>query len=154
MRCPYCRDAKTKVVNSRVSLQGDMVRRRRECRGCRRRFTTFEMIEKIPLVIIKRNGQREAFDRQKIINGVMKACEKRPVNMDQIEDLVSEVEKDLYNRMEKEVKSIQIGEMVLEGLRKIDEVAYVRFASVYRQFRDLREFSQQVQVLRDNKKTR
>jgi len=147
MRCPYCRSGKTKVVNSRVTPQGDMVRRRRECRECHRRFTTFEMIEKIPLVVIKQDGRREAFDRQKIINGIVKACEKRTVNIVQIEKLVSEVEKELYNQMEKEVKSQQIGEMVLTRLRELDEVAYVRFASVYRNFRDVSEFTQELQTL-------
>ncbi len=147
MQCPYCRYRKTKVVNSRVSPTGDTVRRRRECRKCRRRFTTLEMIEKIPLVVIKRSGQRESFDRQKIINGIVKACEKRPVTMEQVETLVGDVERELYNKMEKEIKSLQIGEMVLERLRKIDGVAYVRFASVYRQFRDLNEFNQEVQGL-------
>ncbi|MCD6385999.1 transcriptional repressor NrdR [Candidatus Sumerlaeota bacterium] len=147
MGCPYCRSGKTKVVNSRVTPQGDMVRRRRECRECHRRFTTFEMIEKIPLVVIKQDGRREAFDRQKIINGIVKACEKRTVNIVQIEKLVSEVEKELYNQMEKEVKSQQIGEMVLTRLRELDEVAYVRFASVYRNFRDVSEFTQELQTL-------
>lgn len=151
MRCPYCGNSKTKVVNSRVSSPGDAVRRRRECRKCRRRFTTFEMIEKIPLVVIKRNGEREAFDRQKIINGLVRACQKRSVNIEQIEHLVSEVEKDLYNRMEKEVKAEQIGEMVLKRLRELDEVAYVRFASVYRKFRDVSEFNQELQNLLEKK---
>lgn len=147
MRCPYCRTSKTKVVNSRVGPQGDVVRRRRQCLQCHRRFTTFEMVEKIPLVVIKQDGRREAFDRQKIINGIVKACEKRKVNVEQIEELVADVEKEIYNQMEREVSSKQIGEMVLTRLRDLDEVAYVRFASVYRNFRDVSEFTQELQAL-------
>lgn len=147
MQCPYCGNVKDKVVNSRLCQNGESVRRRRECLSCRRRFTTFEVIEKIPLMVIKRDGKREAFDPQKILNGIIKACEKRPVALQDVERIVSFVEKTLYNEMEKEVSSLRIGEMVLKRLKDLDEVAYVRFASVYRQFRDVSEFSDELKAL-------
>ena len=147
MQCPYCGNVKDKVVNSRLCQNGESVRRRRECLTCHRRFTTFEVIEKIPLMVIKRDGKREAFDRQKILNGILKACEKRPVALQDVEKIVNFVEKTLYNEMEKEVSSLKIGEMVLKRLKDLDEVAYVRFASVYRQFRDVSEFSDELKAL-------
>lgn len=147
MQCPYCGNVKDKVVNSRLCQNGESVRRRRECLSCRRRFTTFEVIEKIPLMVIKRDGKREAFDPQKILNGILKACEKRPVALQDIEKIVDFVEKTLYNEMDKEVSSLKIGEMVLKRLKDLDEVAYVRFASVYRQFRDVSEFSDELKAL-------
>ena len=147
MQCPYCGNVKDKVVNSRLCQNGESVRRRRECLSCRRRFTTFEVIEKIPLMVIKRDGKRETFDPQKILNGILKACEKRPVALQDIEKIVDFVEKTLYNEMDKEVSSLKIGEMILKRLRDLDEVAYVRFASVYRQFRDVSEFSDELKAL-------
>ena len=147
MQCPYCGNVKDKVVNSRLCQNGESVRRRRECLSCRRRFTTFEVIEKIPLMVIKRDGKRETFDPQKILNGILKACEKRPVALQDIEKIVSFVEKTLYNEMDKEVSSLKIGEMILKRLKDLDHVAYVRFASVYRQFRDVSEFSDELKAL-------
>jgi len=147
MLCPFCGNIESKVVNSRQSPRGDCIRRRRECLQCGHRFTTFEVVEKVPLVVIKRDGKREAFDRQKVAAGILRACEKRPVTLEQVERIVQFVEKQLYNTMEKEVSSLKIGEMVLKKLREVDEVAYVRFASVYRQFRDVSEFNHEVRVL-------
>lgn len=147
MICPYCGHRGSKVVNSRLSQNGEAVRRRRECDNCKRRFTTFEMVEKIPLMVIKRDGGRERFDRRKIITGMVKACEKRPVSMEQIEHLAAEVEKTLYNQMDREVSSLKIGELVLERLRGLDEIAYVRFASVYHQFKDVNEFSDEIKAI-------
>ena len=147
MQCPYCGNVKDKVVNSRLCQNGESVRRRRECLSCRRRFTTFEVIEKIPLMVIKRDGKRETFDPQKILNGILKACEKRPVALQDMEKIVNFVEKTLYNEMDKEVSSLKIGEMILKRLKDLDHVAYVRFASVYRQFRDVSEFSDELKAL-------
>lgn len=147
MLCPFCGHLESKVVNSRQNPRGDAIRRRRECLSCAHRFTTFEMIEKTPIVVVKRDGKREAFDREKIIKGVLRACEKRPVTVDDVERIVQTVEKNLYNNMEKEVSSLKIGEMILKQLRDLDEVAYVRFASVYRQFRDISEFNHELKVL-------
>ena len=147
MLCPFCSHVESKVVNSRQSPKGDSIRRRRECLKCGHRFTTFEMVEKVPIMVIKRDGRREAFDRQKLAGGILRSCEKRPVTLEEVERIVQFVEKTLYNNMEKEVSSLKIGEMVLKKLRELDEVAYVRFASVYRQFRDVSEFSHEVKVL-------
>ncbi len=147
MLCPFCAHLESKVVNSRQSPKGDSIRRRRECLKCGHRFTTFEVIEKVPIMVVKRDGRREAFDRQKVAGGIIRACEKRPVTLEEVERIVQFVEKTLYNNMEKEVSSLKIGEMVLKKLRELDEVAYVRFASVYRQFRDVSEFSHEVKVL-------
>ncbi len=150
MLCPFCGHLESKVVNSRQNPRGDAIRRRRECLECAHRFTTFEMIEKTPIVVVKRDGKRAGFDREKIIKGILHACEKRPVTLDQVERIVQTVEKDLYNNMEKEVSSLKIGELILKELRGLDEVAYVRFASVYRQFRDVSEFNQELKVLMQN----
>jgi transcriptional repressor NrdR len=148
MLCPFCTHLESKVVNSRQSGKGDAIRRRRECLKCGHRFTTFEVIEKVPIIVVKRDGKRELFDRQKVTAGILRACEKRPVTLEEVERIVQFVEKTLYNNMEKEVSSLKIGEMVLKKLRDVDEVAYVRFASVYRQFRDVSEFNHEVKVLR------
>jgi transcriptional repressor NrdR len=147
MLCPFCAHIESKVVNSRQSAKGDAIRRRRECLKCGHRFTTFEVVEKVPIIVIKRDGKREVFDRQKVTAGILRACEKRPVTLEEVERVVQFVEKTLYNNMEKEVSSLKIGEMVLKKLRELDEVAYVRFASVYRQFRDVSEFNHEVKVL-------
>jgi transcriptional repressor NrdR len=147
MKCPACGSLNNRVVNSRLTSDETSIRRRRECADCSGRFTTYEHIEKTPVLVIKRDGRRVSFDRQKLISGILKACEKRPVSLEEIENLVNEVEKNLYNAMESEVSSLRIGEMVLGRLHEIDEVAYVRFASVYRQFRDVDEFSEEVKAL-------
>jgi transcriptional repressor NrdR len=147
MKCPYCGSLKNRVINSRLTSDESSIRRRRECEACSSRFTTFEHIEHTPLVVVKRDGSRQTFDREKIISGLMTACQKRPVSFDRIQQIVAEVERELEAEVEKEVSSLRIGEMVLTRLRAIDEVAYVRFASVYRQFRDIREFSEEIQGL-------
>lgn len=144
MKCPNCGSLDNHVINSRLTTDETSIRRRRECDKCQTRFTTFEYIEKTPLVVIKRDGSRQTFDREKIINGLLRACEKRPVAMEKIQSIVTEIERDLQNEIEKEISSLRIGEMILTHLKKLDEVAYVRFASVYRQFRDVSEFSEEV----------
>jgi transcriptional repressor NrdR len=149
MMCPYCSSEENKVVNSRGARGGASVRRRRECLDCGRRFTTHETIEDIPLFIIKKDGVRVEFDRQKIIKGVARACEKRNITFSKMEGIANDIEKCLYNEMTKEVHSDTIGEMVLKRLRELDEVAYVRFASVYRDFRDISEFSDEIRALLD-----
>ena len=147
MRCPHCAHPDSRVVDSRSSQKGSAIRRRRECLVCETRFTTFEYLEKVPIQVIKSDGTREQFDPQKIIKGLMKACEKRGVALGTLEKIAEDVERTLQNSMEQEVASKRIGELVLERLREIDKVAYVRFASVYRDFRDVSEFSQEVQAL-------
>jgi len=155
MKCPYCDNPDTKVVDSRPTEEGQAIRRRRECEQCGRRFTTYEKIEEIPLIVVKKDGSRQAFDRSKVMNGIIKACEKRPVPMDEIEKIVSDVEKGLSNLMLKEMDSSLIGEYVMENLREIDDVAYVRFASVYRQFTDAESFRWEIEkLLEDGKKGR
>ncbi|MDO8436463.1 MAG: transcriptional regulator NrdR [bacterium] len=140
MRCPYCGSNKDNVIDSRISKNGASVRRRRECARCKRRFTTYEYVERTPLMVIKKDGRREGFDRQKLLNGLMKACEKRPVSVDRIERLVDEIERILEKKNSREVQSKDMGELVMKSLHKLDEIAYVRFASVYRQFRDVGQF--------------
>jgi len=153
MKCPFCDNQDTKVVDSRPTDEGQAIRRRRECEQCGRRFTTYEKIEEIPLVVVKKDGSRQTFDRSKVTNGIIKACEKRPVPMDDIEKIVSDIEKGLSNLMLKEMDSSIIGEYVIEHLREIDDVAYVRFASVYRQFTDAESFRQEIEkLLGDDKK--
>ena len=140
MRCPYCGSSNDKVVNSRVCQDGDSIRRRRECLDCGKRFTTFEYIEAAELHVVKRDGRRETFDRRKLKTGVWRACEKRPVTEEDIDNMIGSIEKEIQNRMDSEVPSSEIGEMVLKRLRTLDEVAYIRFASVYRAFRDVSQF--------------
>jgi len=147
MRCPYCDFAESKVLDSRPTDDGNAIRRRRECIGCGRRFTTYEKIEEIPLVVVKKDGRREVFNRNKIISGLLKACEKRPVPVSKLEQVADEIEKDLRNNFEREVDSQKIGEMVMEKLRGVDEIAYVRFASVYRQFKDINRFMEELKKL-------
>jgi transcriptional repressor NrdR len=144
MKCPYCDCTNTKVLDSRAANQNKSIRRRRECEQCYRRFTTFEMIEETPLMVIKRDGSREEFNRDKVLRGLIRACEKRPVSMESLEMIVDEVEKQLRNTAHAEVDSRQIGEFVMEQLYPIDEVAYVRFASVYRQFKDINMFMREL----------
>jgi transcriptional repressor NrdR len=146
MRCPFCENNDTRVIDSRPTEEGYAIRRRREC-DCGKRFTTYEKIEEIPLIVVKKDGSREGFDRNKIMNGILKACEKRPVPVADIERIVAEIERGLNNLMEKEMSSAIIGELVMEQLKEIDEVAYVRFASVYRQFTDVNTFISEIESL-------
>ncbi|HHV72704.1 MAG TPA: transcriptional repressor NrdR [Clostridia bacterium] len=147
MRCPYCGYQESRVLDSRSTEEGSSIRRRRECIQCEKRFTTYERIEETPLIVIKKNGSKEVFNPQKILTGLLKACEKRPVSMERLENLVSDIEKKLRNSLVQEIDSQQIGEMVMEELREIDEVAFVRFASVYRQFKDINKFMEELEKL-------
>src|SRR3989338_4532369 len=147
MKCPFCGHIEDKVIDSRSSNEDKSVRRRRECIKCKKRFTTYEYIEEIPLMVIKKDGRREDFDRNKIISGIRKACEKRPVGMEKIEAVVDKVEKELQKSFDKEVKAQAVGELVMDHLHKLDEVAYVRFASVYRQFKDINHFMKELKDL-------
>ena len=147
MRCPFCGFAETKVIDSRAADEGSSIRRRRECSSCAKRFTTYEMVEEIPLMVVKKDGRREMFDRSKIINGLLRACEKRPVSLDMVEALADKVEKEIRNGLEREVRTVHIGEMIMRNLKEIDQVAYVRFASVYRQFADIQNFMQELEHL-------
>lgn len=147
MKCPFCGDTESKVVDSRPTDEGSVIRRRRECVRCAKRFTTYEKIENVPILVIKKDGRREAFDSNKILNGLVKACEKRPVAMDELESVVAEIEKHIYNSLKKEITSQEIGELVMERLKSLDEVAYVRFASVYRQFKDINTFIEELKKL-------
>lgn len=154
MHCPFCGHPDSKVIDSRASDEMNAIRRRRECLICQKRFTTYERIEETPLIVIKKDGRREPFERQKVIGGLLKACEKRPVAYAVLERLADTVERELRNRMDQEIKSTAIGELVMEGLKEIDDVAYVRFASVYRQFKDLAIFMEELQdLLGQRKKT-
>ncbi len=152
MKCPFCSHTEDKVIDSRSSNEDKSVRRRRECLKCKKRFTTYEYIEEVPLMVIKKDGRRESFDRNKIISGIMKACEKRPVSVEKIEAIVDKVEKELQKNFDKEVKAQVIGELLMENLHKLDEVAYVRFASVYRQFKDINHFMKELKDLLNTKK--
>ncbi|HDQ25734.1 MAG TPA: transcriptional repressor NrdR [bacterium] len=145
MKCPYCGHKVDKVVDSRESREGESIRRRRECLKCTKRFTTYEQIEHALPLVIKKDGRRESFDRNKILAGLTKACEKRPISIEKLYEVIEDIEKQLYSRMEKEIPSASIGEMVMEKLAKLDEVAYVRFASVYRQFKDINAFTRELQ---------
>ena len=152
MKCPFCENSDTKVIDSRQTDDGHAIRRRRECENCKKRFTTYEKVEEMILMVIKKDGSREAFDRNKIYTGIVKACEKRPVPADKIEEVVDDIERGLNNMMEKEVESSFIGELIMEKLRDLDEVAYVRFASVYRQFTDINTFVSEIEKLNKRKK--
>lgn len=151
MKCPFCGYTDSKVIDSRPAEDGTTIRRRRECLDCQKRFTTYEVIERMPLVVIKRDGSRQSFDKVKIINGLVRACEKRPVTMTQIEALASDIEQELRGRLESEVSSETIGEMVMARLKELDEVAYVRFASVYRSFKDINTFMEELTKLLGDK---
>ncbi len=153
MRCPFCENQDTKVIDSRPTEEGHAIRRRRECENCKKRFTTYEKVEEIPLVVIKKDGSREVFDRNKVLNGIIKACEKRPVSLDDIEMIVSDIERGLNNMMQKEIKSKVIGEVIMDHLIDLDEVAYVRFASVYRQFKDVNTFISEIEKLVQKEKS-
>ena len=147
MKCPYCGHVEDKVIDSRGAGDGEVIRRRRECLKCGKRFTTYESIELTPLMVIKKDGRREPFDRKKVLGGLIKACEKRPVSVEQLESLVDDLERDVLKRFEREVSSSEVGQWVMERLHQIDEVAYVRFASVYRQFKDINEFLHELRDL-------
>jgi len=147
MRCPYCNYPESKVIDSRPTEESNSIRRRRECLGCGKRFTTYETVENVPLVVVKKDGSRQSFDRQKILNGLVKACEKRPVPLDTLENVVNDIEQHLLNTMEKEIPSERVGELVMDSLKEIDQVAYVRFASVYRQFQDIDTFVSELNKL-------
>lgn len=140
MKCPYCAHPESKVVDSRPADEGSSIRRRRECLQCEKRFTTYETVESLPMVVIKKDGSRQSFDRRKVLGGMLRACEKRPVPLAELERISAEIEQDLQNSMEREINSTFIGEKVMERLRDVDQVAYVRFASVYRQFKDIDTF--------------
>jgi len=147
MQCPFCAYIESKVVDSRAVSEGASIRRRRECLRCFRRFTTYEVVEKTPLMVIKKDGRREMFDRAKLLNGLLRSCEKRPIPLQSIEALVDQIEKELLNSLEREVTTQEIGEAVMRLLKDVDQVAYVRFASVYRQFADINNFMQELEQL-------
>jgi transcriptional repressor NrdR len=151
MKCPYCAYPESKVVDSRPADEGASIRRRRECLSCHKRFTTYETMESLPLMVVKKDGSRQSFDRSKVLGGLIRACEKRPVSYQTLENLVIEIEQVLQNQMDREVSSAQIGELVMERLKKVDEVAYVRFASVYRQFKDINTFMTELNKLLEDK---
>ena len=151
MRCPYCTHPESKVVDSRPSDEGASIRRRRECLECRKRFTTYETIESLPLVIIKKDGSRQSFDRSKILASMLKACEKRSVPVAVLEQIATEIEQTLQNEMNREIPSSRVGQLVMEKLKGVDEVAYVRFASVYRQFKDINTFMEELTRLLEEK---
>ncbi|MCX7902980.1 MAG: transcriptional regulator NrdR [Caloramator sp.] len=152
MKCPFCNHIETKVLDSRPTEDNTSIRRRRECLNCNRRFTTYEKVEDIPVYVIKKDGRREPFDKRKILIGVLKSCEKRPISIGKIEELVNEIEKQVYNTMRQEIESSLIGELVMKKLKDLDDVAYVRFASVYRQFKDINTFLEELQkLLSENK---
>lgn len=151
MKCPYCGFEESKVIDSRPAEDGEKIRRRRECLNCQKRFTTYEVIETLPIVVVKKDKSRQVFDRTKLIGGMLRACEKRPVPLEVIEDAVDDIESILQNSIDREVTSIKIGELAMDKLKRIDEVAYVRFASVYRQFRDINSFMDELARLLGNK---
>jgi len=148
MRCPYCDYLESKVIDSRPIDDGSSIRRRRECLKCEKRFTTYEQVESVPLIIIKKDGKRQAYNRQKLLNGILRACEKTPVTFNQVEGMVLEIESVLNNSLDREISSTQIGELVMDKLKKINDIAYVRFASVYREFRDINSFVEELNTLR------
>ncbi|WP_026476383.1 transcriptional regulator NrdR [Alkaliphilus transvaalensis] len=152
MNCPFCVHQESKVVDSRPTDEGQAIRRRRECIACGKRFTTYEKVEELPLIVVKKGGNREAFNRNKVLNGIIRACEKRPVALSKIEHIVEEIEKHLYNSMEKEITTELIGRLVMDRVKDLDEVAYVRFASVYREFKDINTFMDELMKLLKDKK--
>ena len=152
MTCPFCGHMEDRVVDSREAKEGDVVRRRRECLGCQRRFTTYERIDEIPYMVIKKDGRREKFDRQKVLGGILKACEKRPVAMGKLVEIVDDVEGLLFNSPEREIPTTSIGELLMERLRALDKIAYVRFASVYRDFQDEEAFFRELKSLMRQKR--
>ena len=153
MNCPFCNTPDTKVIDSRPTEEGHAIRRRRECESCGKRFTTYEKVEEVLFMVVKRDGSREQFDRNKVLNGIIRACQKRPVSLEQMEAIVNDVEKSMNNLMEKEVSSEFIGNAVMDHLKNLDEVAYVRFASVYREFTDVGTFVSEIEKLISNEKS-
>lgn len=147
MKCPFCAYSESKVVDSRPAEEGATIRRRRECLSCQKRFTTYEIMESLPLIVVKKDGSRQTFDKQKLINGMLRACEKRPVPLVDLQTVANEIEQELLNSLKREITSTEVGEMVMSGLKALDEVAYVRFASVYRQFRDINTFMDELNKL-------
>ena len=152
MKCPFCGYTESKVIDSRPAEEGTSIRRRRECLACQRRFTTYEVMERLPLVVVKRDGSRQTFDKNKLIGSMLKACEKRSVALDDLERLAGEIEQELQNELEREISTSEIGEMVMMKLKDLDEVAYVRFASVYRQFKDINTFMDELTRLLEDKR--
>ena len=150
MKCPFCAHEESKVIDSRPTDEGERIRRRRECLKCGKRFTTYEIIESLPIIVIKRDKSREVFDRQKLMTGMLRACEKRPVSIETLDRAIDDIESLIQNSLDREVKSEKIGELVMEKLKEIDEVAYVRFASVYRQFKDINTFMAELNKLLEN----
>lgn len=151
MRCPFCGDFESKVVDSRRSEEGDSIRRRRECISCQRRFTTYETVESLPIIVVKRDGARQSFDRNKILNSMVRACDKRKVDLVDLEKITTEIEQSIQNSLEREVSTDKLGEMVMARLKPLDEVAYIRFASVYRQFQDVNSFIQEINQILEKK---
>ncbi|MBQ1509467.1 MAG: transcriptional repressor NrdR [Selenomonadaceae bacterium] len=154
MRCPFCKKPDSRVVDSRAADDGNTIRRRRECSGCGRRFTTYEILERAPLMVIKNDGRREPFDRDKLLNGLIRSCDKRDISMERIVTLGNDIERELRNTMEREVTARSIGELVMEKLKDFDEVAYIRFASVYRKFQDISSFQNELELLKGREKKR
>ena len=151
VKCPFCGYEESKVIDSRPTDEGERIRRRRECLNCQKRFTTYEIVESLPIIVVKKDRSREVFDREKLLNGLLRASEKRPVTLDMLEGVVDEIESTLQNSLDREVSSVKIGELAMEKLRDIDEVAYVRFASVYRQFKDIHTFMEELTTLLNTK---
>lgn len=151
MKCPYCSYEESKVIDSRPTDEGARIRRRRECLKCEKRFTTYEMIESLPIIVIKKDGSRETFDRQKLMTGMLRACEKRPVSIETLDKIIDDIETNIQNNLDREIKSVKIGELVMQELKGVDEVAYVRFASVYRQFKDINTFMTELNKLLEKK---
>ena len=152
MKCPYCSFEESKVIDSRSADDGERIRRRRECLGCGKRFTTHEIIETVPIIVVKRDKSREVFDRNKLTAGILRACEKRPVSIQQIETMVNTIESKIQSALEREITTAQIGELAMEEIKKVDEVSYVRFASVYRQFKDINTFMEELNKLLTEKR--
>jgi len=151
MKCPFCNCEESKVIDSRPTDEGERIRRRRECISCQKRFTTYEIIESVPVIVVKKDKSREVFDRNKLFNGMLRACEKRPVGLEELDRAVNEIESTLQNSLDREVTSVYIGELAMDKLKDLDEVAYVRFASVYRQFKDINTFMDELAKLLSEK---
>ena len=151
MKCPYCGYSESKVIDSRPADENSSIRRRRECLSCGKRFTTYETVESLPMVVVKKDGSRQSFDRRKVLGGMIRACEKRPVPLAELEKIAEEIEQDLQNSMEREISTEAIGEKVMDRLRAVDQVAYVRFASVYRQFSDVNTFMEELKDMLDSR---
>jgi len=151
MKCPFCGHSESKVIDSRPTDEGASIRRRRECLACQKRFTTYESVEMLPLVVIKKDGSRQTFDKSKVLGGMLRACEKRPVPLSALENAANEIEQEAQNSLEREISTEHIGELVMEKLRQLDEVAYVRFASVYRQFKDINTFMEELNKILQEK---